>query len=220
VRVLVFDAIGTLFDLRPLGRRMAEAGAPEIVLDAWFERTLHHAASVTLAGHFVPLADLARGALEETLAGAGVDPSAAGAVLEPLTSGTLPVQPDAWPALRTAREAGCRVVLLTNGSAAQTGRQLRSTGLEPLVDDVRSVEEVEAYKPHPSVYALASALADDGPPVMIAAHAWDVMGARAAGLDGVWVRRTAAPWPFPGAGLDSAPDLAAAVRLALGDGPA
>jgi 2-haloacid dehalogenase len=211
---LVFDAMGTLFDLRPLGHRLAAAGAPGTALDAWFERTLHHAACITLAGGFAPFADLARAALEATLIDAGVDPSPAGDIMQPLASGSLPAYPEAEAALRRARDAGSHVAVLTNGSLDQTERQLLSTGLEPLVDEVRSVEEVAAYKPHPAAYALAPL--DGGRTVLIAAHAWDVLGARAAGLGGVWVRRAPEPWPFPGDAPDSAPDLETAVRIAAG----
>lgn len=211
IGVVAFDVIGTLFSLDPLGGRLGEAGAPEGALDAWFARTLHHAACLTLTGDFAPFADLAHAALEDTLAGLEVDPSAAGNIIEPLTSGSLPAYPDAEPALRDACESGWTVVALTNGSAAQTEQQLRSAGLEPLVDHVRSVEEVRAYKPHRSVYELASALADGGPAILVAAHAWDVFGARAAGLGAVWVRRAPAPWPFPGDHPRAAPDLGTAV---------
>jgi 2-haloacid dehalogenase len=213
--VIVFDVIGTLIDLRPLGRRLEEAGAPQTALDAWFERTLHHAACVTLAGEFAPFADLARAALETTLVSAAVDPSGAGELMEPLSSGSLPAYPEAATALRDARATGRSVAVLTNGPADQTEQQLRSAGLEALVEHVRSVEEVSAYKPHPSVYGLISKLAEGRRPVLVAAHAWDVFGARAAALDAVWVRRTPAPWPFPGDDPPTAPDLRAAVHAAL-----
>jgi 2-haloacid dehalogenase len=215
MRVLAFDLIGTLVDLRPLGSRLREAGAPETALDAWFERTLHHAACVTLAGEFAPFADLARAALETTLAGSGADPSSADEIMRPLTSGTLPAYPEAAAALRAAGAAGCAVAVLTNGSREQAKSQLRSAGLEELVDHVRSVEEIGAYKPHPSVYGLVSGLADGGRAVLVAAHAWDVYGARAAGLDTVWVRRTPAPWPFPGDEPHHAPDLERAAHGTL-----
>jgi 2-haloacid dehalogenase len=212
VSVIVLDLIGTLVDLRPLADRLGQAGAPETALDAWFERTLHHAACVTLAGEFAPFAELARAALETTLVGAGVDPSSAVDIMGPLTSGSLPAYPEAAPALRAARAAGCAVAVLTNGSREQAESQLRSAGLEGLVDHVRSVEEVGAYKPHPSVYGLVSGLANGSRALLVAAHAWDVYGARAAGLDAVWVRRTPAPWPFPDDEPHHAPDLETAVR--------
>jgi 2-haloacid dehalogenase len=213
--VIVFDVIGTLIDLRPLGGRLGRAGLPETALDAWFERTLHHAACVTLAGDFAPFADLARAALETMLIRADVDPSTAGEIMEPLTSGTLPAYADAAGALSEAHGAARAVAALTNGSAAQTEVQLRSVSLEPFVDRVLSVEQVAAYKPHPSVYRMACEFAEDGRPVLISAHAWDVFGARAAGMDAVWVRRAPAPWPFPGGDPRTAPDLTRGVRAAL-----
>jgi 2-haloacid dehalogenase len=216
--VIVFDVIGTLVDLRPLGRRLTDAGAPETALEGWFERTLHHAACVTLAGEFAPFAHLARSALATTLIGADVDPSAAADIMQPLASGALPAYPDAETALRAARAAGRPVAVLTNGSAEQTRLQLRSAGLDALVDHVRSVEEAKAYKPHPSAYGLISELADGRRPILVAAHAWDVFGARAAGLGAVWVRRAPTPWPFPGEEPPNASDLESAVGVALANG--
>jgi 2-haloacid dehalogenase len=32
---------------------------------------------------------------------------------------------------------------------------------------------------------------------MVAAHAWDVNGARAAGPRAIWIRRLERRWPFP-----------------------
>lgn len=213
--LIVFDLMGTVVDLRPLGRRLTDAGAPETALEAWFERTLHHAACVTLAGEFAPFADLARAALETTLVSAGVDPSSAGDIMQPLASGSLPAYPEAATALRGVRAAGGSVGVLTNGSAEQTEMQLRSADLEALVDHVWSVEEASAYKPHPSAYGLVGKLAEGRPPVLVAAHAWDVFGARAAGWDAVWVRRAPAPWPFPGEASPTAADLETAVGIAL-----
>jgi hypothetical protein len=47
--------MGTLFDLAPLRERLGEAAT-----EAWFQRILHSAATVTLLGEFVPFAELAR----------------------------------------------------------------------------------------------------------------------------------------------------------------
>jgi FMN phosphatase YigB (HAD superfamily) len=50
---------------------------------------------------------------------------------------------------------------------------------------------------------------------LVAAHGWDVLGARAAGLDAVWVDRVEHVWPFPSAEPARAPDLERAVELAV-----
>jgi len=57
---VVFDALRTLFELRPLAERLEQVGAPGGTLDAWFERLLHSAAAVTLAGDFARTAAASR----------------------------------------------------------------------------------------------------------------------------------------------------------------
>jgi hypothetical protein len=53
-RAVLFDVIGTLVELTPL-RESLGPGA----LEAWFERLLHSATSLTLAGSFRPFHEIA-----------------------------------------------------------------------------------------------------------------------------------------------------------------
>jgi 2-haloacid dehalogenase len=211
---VVFDALGTLFQLRPLAERLEELGAPEGALDAWFERLLHSAAAVTLTGDFVPFAELARTALVTTAARFGVelDP---GEVLPLLTR--LPPYPDARPAVERLREAGIAWAVLTNGGTGQTHALLARAGLAEHVWHVVSVEEVRAYKPHPAPYRSVLELLELPPErvTLVAAHGWDVLGARAVGMGAVWVDRVEHRWPFPSPEPTRAPDLERAVEVAL-----
>src|SRR5919201_2966145 len=106
---VVFDALGTLFELRPLAERLEGLGAPEGAFDAWFERLLHSAASVTLAGDFVPFAELARTTLATAAARLGVeiDPDELLPLLE-----RLPPYPDARMAVKRLEEAGAALGVL------------------------------------------------------------------------------------------------------------
>ena len=101
-------------------------GAPGGTLDAWFERLLHSAAAVTLAGDFVPFADLARSTLATTAARLDVqlDPDE----LLPLFT-QLPAYPDARPSLERLEAAGAAVCVLTNGGGEQTRALLEAAGL-------------------------------------------------------------------------------------------
>ena len=211
---VVFDALGTLFQLRPLAERLEELGAPEGALDAWFERLLHSAAAVTLTGDFVAFAELARTALGTAAArfGVEVDPDD----VLPLLA-RLPPYPDVRPAVGRLQEAGVAWAVLTNGGAEQTRALLAAAGLAEQVWHVVSVEEVRAYKPHPAPYRHVVELLELPPErvTLVAAHGWDVLGARAAGLDAVWVDRIEHRWPFPSPEPQRAPDLERAVELAL-----
>lgn len=83
-RAVVFDVMGTLFDLAPVRRRLSELGAPEEALEAWFGRMLHSAASLTLVGEFHPFREIGRTTLLTTLAQLDVEPDQADEVLRAL----------------------------------------------------------------------------------------------------------------------------------------
>lgn len=202
---IVFDANGTIFDLR--AATPAVGGA--VVLEAWFERVLHGAATVTLAGTWAPFEELAAAALGTTCAKLGLDEVDQGAALEALRQ--LPAFPDAVTAVE--RTNG-RAAILTNGSAETTRKLVERAALP--IETILSCEEVRAYKPAAAPYELArERLGEEA--VLVAAHAWDVAGARAAGLRAIWVDRAERHWPLPGIEPgERASSLADAVELALG----
>jgi 2-haloacid dehalogenase len=194
---VVFDAMGTLFDLAPLRERLGAQAT-----EAWFERILHSAATLTILGEFVPFKELARTTLATTAAKLELDVNQED-VLEQLQR--LPPADDA----RAALERCDRAFVLTNGGREGGETLLKNAGLEDLVERVFGVDEVEAYKPDPRPYRLV--LDELGDATLVAAHAWDCVGAAGAGLDAVWVRRSEQAWPFPGEPIRSAAGLLDAV---------
>lgn len=190
-RAALFDVLGTLFTLEPLQRKLRAAA-----LDAWLERLLHSATSLTLAGQFEPFADLAETTLETTVARLGLktDPRD---VLDALKQ--LPAEAGAEAAFDRLDRANVLIGVLTNAGERQARGLLEAAGLEERVAELVSVEEIELYKPHPAVYRHAAERLGVEPKsvTLIAAHAWDVLGAKAAGLDTIWLDRLEREWPFP-----------------------
>jgi 2-haloacid dehalogenase len=180
----VFDAMGTLFDLAPLRERLG-AHATE----AWFERILHSAATLTILGEFAPFAELARTTLATTCAKLSLDVDHEDVLAQ------LQRLPPADGA-REALERADRAYVLTNGGREGGEALLRNAGLDGLVARVFGVDEVGAYKPDPRPYRLVVDAVGDA--TLVAAHAWDVVGAVRAGLSAVWVSRDEQVWPFPG----------------------
>jgi len=167
----LFDAFGTLLDL---GRTQKSAE---------LARTLHHAAALTLVDQFAPLSTIAR-AVDEKL---------------PARLGRAKPYDDAAEALDRLAEAGIPVYVLTNGAAADTRELLGKGGLLARFVDVFSVEDVRRYKPDPAPYAHA-ARGIGRPPqelAFVSAHGWDIVGARSAGLETVWVDRNEREWMLP-----------------------
>ena len=214
-RVAVFDVLGTLFSLDAVRAKLSGIGAPPGALEAWFERTLHGALTLATIGEFRPFREVARGALQTTLAQLELDVSRA----EEILAGLSDVQPheEAGAALdRLARE-NVPVVALTNSGAQQTEEILRHANLLDRFERVFSVSEVGAYKPDRRAYDHVTKelgiSADEA--TFIAAHAWDVVGARAAGLDAIWIDRLERRWPLPLAEPRRAESLVEAVEILL-----
>lgn len=117
---------------------------------------------------------------------------------------------DVAPGLESLRER-FRLAVLTNSATDEAQKKLEETRIGGLFDFVAGTDEVKAFKPHPRVYELGVARAgvDAGDTCMVAAHAWDLLGARRAGMRTAYLARTQ-PWPTM---LDepdfTAPDLAA-----------
>ncbi|MCG8460000.1 MAG: HAD-IA family hydrolase, partial [Holophagales bacterium] len=103
----------------------------------------------------------------------------------------LAPHPDVRPALERLREAGFRLVALTNSAHGAMEAQLENASLRNLFHDALSVEEVGLYKPHTHVYRWACRRQGVAPEeaMMVAAHGWDVAGAQWAGLRAAFLAR-------------------------------
>jgi len=214
-RAVVFDVMGTLFDLAPVRQRLTQLGAPAGALEAWFGRMLHSSAALTLVDEFHPFREIGKTTLLTTLAQLEVESARADEVLQAL--GQLDPYPDASRAFNLLEDAGVPAVTLTNGGRPHTEKLLESAGLRSRVQHVLTVDDVGAYKPHPEPYRYAARTL--GLPTesltLIAAHGWDVLGARAAGLSAIWVDRLERRWPFPTVEPSTASNLVEAVEMAV-----
>lgn len=135
----------------------------------------------TLSGEIRPFGDYFRAALERAV------PELADEAVELLPR--LPPQPDAAEALELLRDAGERVAVVTNSATAAGEETLRAAGLAELVEVVVGADGIGAYKPDPRVYdhAARELGCRPGELCLVAAHAWDVLGAMRAGWQGAWV---------------------------------
>ncbi len=214
-RAVCLDVMGTLFDLAAPRRQLEDLGAPPAALEAWFGRRLHTAATVTLVDDYRPFPELAKPVLESVLAQLDLDPAGAAQVLDALSE--LDPYPDAEPALERLASAGVQLVALTNGTEQNTRTLLARAGLERYVKRVLPTDAVGRFKPHPAVYRYAvEQLAVPAAEVtLIAAHGWDVAGARAAGLSAVWVSRLERRWPLPPPQPPTSQDLTDAAEQIL-----
>jgi 2-haloacid dehalogenase len=177
--VVAFDVNETLLDLAPVQAALVEHGQPAELLATVFARTLLTGFAAATVGSWCPF----RAAFEASLAQlTGLSPADCSAVADAFLE--MSPHPDVEPALRRLTEAGVRVVTLTHGSAGVAEAGLARGGLTPLVERMLTTESIRAWKPNREAYLWAVGVCDVPPARMalVAAHSWDVLGARRAGL--------------------------------------
>lgn len=189
--VLAFDVNETLLDLVVLDPLFADAFGDAAQRAAWFQTMLQLAFVGGLTGQYVDFTAAQYAALDMLAKRRGrtIDRDRAVAIVDGMRS--LPPHPDVPGALSRLREAGFRQVALTNSPLDVARAQLEHAGIIDLVDDVLSADEVKQLKPGPRPYQLvAERLAVPLRDVrLVAAHAWDVSGALAAGARAAFVAR-------------------------------
>jgi 2-haloacid dehalogenase len=189
--VVAFDIIETVFSLESMRARLVSLGLPPNALETWFASGLRDAFALAATDRFAPFRSVLEAALANILSQHGLpfDKAEAASVLDGMAK--LEPHPDAAEAFAALRQGGLRIAALSNGAGSATKALLKGAGLDSFVDQVFSVDEVKLSKPRREVYLHAAKLsgASPGQVALAATHAWDVHGAKAAGLIGAFVAR-------------------------------
>jgi 2-haloacid dehalogenase len=197
--VVAFDVNETLSDMRGIARQLEQLGAPPGCFDVWFAQTLRDGFALTAAGAYADFASVATplltALLEEAPGLRGSPEESSRQVIAGLAE--LDLHPDVEPALRHLAARGSRVVTLGNGAARVAETLLQRAGIHDLVEQFLSVTDVGRWKPHPDAYrhALERCNVEPHEMMLIAAHPWDIDGARRAGLRAGWVARSGGAYP-------------------------
>lgn len=219
--IAIFDVNETLSDLAPLSERFEAVGAPGHLLPTWFASTLRDGIALAASGEYADFQDIARAALHTVLAVVPELRSPLGEAADHILAGmaALSVHSDVPEGIRRLHQAGIRIATLTNGSATTAEALLERVGLHELVERNLAVGEVGRWKPAPEPYhhACRTLGVAEGEAVLIAAHPWDVHGAKRAGLRSAWLDREGRPYPQVFARPDAtARDLPALVGELVG----
>lgn len=191
-KLLLFDVNETLLDLAPLTKSVTTAlGGREDLVGLWFTTMLHYSLVETVGGTYREFGEIGSAAMTMVAENNGMALTAGQAkeAIEPITS--LPAHPDVKPALKTLKEAGFRMVTLTNSPQEGVDAQMKNAGLTEYFEKRLSVGSIEIYKPDLRTYKWAAeeigvAIEDC---MLVAAHGWDIAGALQAGMRGAFVTR-------------------------------
>ncbi|MEQ9124605.1 MAG: haloacid dehalogenase type II, partial [Alphaproteobacteria bacterium] len=119
------------------------------VLREWFAQLILYSQTMTLSGLYTPFGALGVGTLKMVGSVHGI--AVADGDIEELKQrmGSMPAHSDGAPALARLRDAGFRLVTLTNSASASTPTPLEQAGLAGFFERSFSVEEVGKFKPAP-----------------------------------------------------------------------
>jgi 2-haloacid dehalogenase len=107
----------------------------------------------------------------------------------------LKAWPDAAPALRSLKDLGVGLALLSNATLVMLDKWIHNSGLENVYEYVLSTNEIKTYKPDPRAYQMAvEAFGLKLDEIAFAAFGgWDVAGAKWFGYTTFWVNRLNLP---------------------------
>ncbi|MDF7800035.1 haloacid dehalogenase type II [Pontiellaceae bacterium B1224] len=193
-KVIIFDVNETLLSLDPLKISVGEAlGGREDLLPLWFSTMLHYSLVETLSDTYHSFGEIGTAALMMVAETQGIEltyDEAKESIITPLRS--LPAHPDVLEGLTALNADGrFKLVTLTNSNDAGARSKLTKAGLVDQFDTLYTIEALRKYKPHPDTYRMV--LDDLGVQpeevLMVAAHAWDLAGAKNVGLQTAFIAR-------------------------------
>ncbi|MDN3453139.1 haloacid dehalogenase type II [Psychrobacter sp. APC 3350] len=189
--IIVFDVNETLLDIDTLTPLFTRVFGKQRVLREWFAQLVLYSQTMTLSGFYTPFGELAVGALQMVadIRQVTLTDDDINEFKERMNA--LPAHPDAAPALTRLRDAGFRLVTLTNSASSASPTPLEKAGLSQFFEQHFSIETVGKFKPAPDTYQLvADTLAVDTSDLcLVACHLWDTIGAQAAGCRGAFLTR-------------------------------
>ncbi|MBU3004472.1 haloacid dehalogenase type II [Paraglaciecola arctica] len=192
-KVIIFDVNETLLDLETMRSSIGAAldGKSELTT-LWFSTMLHHSLVTTVTGDYHDFGKIGVAALLMVAQNNGIaitPEEALTAIKTPLLS--LPPHPDVKSGLSKLQSLGYKIVSLTNSSNQGVKTQFANAGLTEYFEERLSIEDIKIYKPDLRSYAWAIEKLGIEPQeaLMVAAHGWDVAGAKAAGLQTAFIAR-------------------------------
>ena len=187
--ILVFDVNETLLDLDSLAPVFEDVFGDPAVLRDWFAQLILYSQTLTISGIDSDFPSLAAGTLR--MLGQIRNTPVSQAQVSDLAAAiaSMPAHADAASALQQLRDAGFRMVTLTNSPKGSGPTALDRSGLAPFFEASFSVQPSGRFKPAPQTYRLVC----DGLGVeprdlcLVACHVWDTIGLQAMGGKGALV---------------------------------
>lgn len=189
--IIVFDVNETLLDITTLEPLFDRVFSAPSVLREWFAQLILYSQTMTLSGLYTPFGELGAGTLRMVASIHGVTVTEGDIDELKKLMNAMPAHPDVVPALTRLRDAGFRLVTLTNSASPSSPTPLERAGIGGFFERSFSIEAVRKFKPAPETYRLVATEMglETSSLCLVACHLWDTVGAQAAGCRGALVTR-------------------------------
>jgi 2-haloacid dehalogenase len=190
--VLFFDSNESMLDLSGMKPQVTKAlGGRDDLMALWFTTMLQYSLVDTVTSNYHDFGTIGIACMRMVAQGHGITLSEKNAQEAMMGLRSLPAHQDVPPALKEMRAAGFKMYSLTNSPPQVIEAQLKYAGIEQYFDGRLSTDSLNVFKPHTRTYHWAAHQANV--PIqncmLIAAHGWDVAGARLAGMRAAFIER-------------------------------
>jgi len=189
--ILVFDVNETLLDIEAMAPLFARVFGDAQVLREWFGQLVLYSGVVTLSGLYQDFFALGQGVLRMLGEIHSVDIHSRDMDELKTRMLNMPAHPDVSEGLSLLKDAGFRLVTLTNSPPDAQGSPLERAGIARFFERQFSVDAVRQFKPAPKVYQMVASMLDASVSslCMVASHVWDAIGAQSAGYSAALLAR-------------------------------
>ncbi len=197
----IFDAYGTLFDVNAAARLAAQEPDHAILQQTWPQiardwrlKQLQYTWLRAVADQHCDFWQVTQDGLDWALEAAQINAPATRERLLALYW-ELAAYAEVPEMLATLKSRGLKTAILSNGSPDMLDGAIKSAGLEDMLDATLSVEDVQVFKPHATVYDLVGQHfdCDRSEVLFVSSNGWDAAGAAGYGFQTVWVNRGGEP---------------------------
>jgi len=199
--ICVFDVNETLLDIEFIAPLFHRLFGDRKVMREWFGQLVLYSEAITLSGPYTTFFTLGQGVLQMLGSIHGVTIQQADIEELRVRMLTMPAYSDVAAGLKQLKDAGFRMVTLSNSPSHPQSSPLKHAGIDGWFEKSFSVDPVRRFKPAPQVYRMVAQELDVPPGAicLVAAHVWDTIGAQSVGCSGALITRPGnAPLPLHG----------------------
>nr|WP_233341064.1 haloacid dehalogenase type II [Haloprofundus sp. MHR1] len=216
VSTVTFDSYSTLVDVDAAEQALAErVDDPEPVSKLWRSRSLEYTFVANQVDAYQPFYEMNRDALQYALDAHDADIGTDERDEILAVYHELDVFDDVRDGIERLRDGGYDCYVVSNGDPEMLDSMVEHADIGDLLEDTVSADEIRTFKPAADLYRHAAGRT--GTPIDEIAHVtagwFDVMGAKHAGMQSVWVDRKGSPWETFG----GEPDLTIETFFELAD---